>query len=162
MTSVSVDGTNSNPDGDFEIQTGATLIAPDDFTIGGDFLNSGTITSSPSQLVFFSAAATGHEVDDGTGGFGVVDFLGVGGGWTLGSNFTTTGASTASFSIEAGTLNNGGFSITGNGATDTFTVANGAFFEMSGTSAYPASFTTYTYGATSTVRYLQTNGEPYM
>ena len=42
------------------------------------------------------------------------------------------------------------------GATDTFQVDNGAFFEMSGTSAYPASFTTYTYGATSTVRYLQT------
>ena len=56
--------------------------------------------------------------------------------------------------IMAGTLSTGGFNITG-AAGKTFQVDNGAFFDMIGSSAYPATFGTYTYGATSTVRYLQ-------
>lgn len=58
---------------------------------------------------------------------------------------------------NAALFKNGGFGIdlTSN---MTFEVKNGAFFEMSGTSTFPSStgFIYYTFGATSTIRYLQT------
>jgi len=52
---------------------------------------------------------------------------------------------------------NGGYNITNN-STGIFTVNNLATFNMTGGSAYPAGFSTYTYGATSTVAYLQNAG----
>jgi len=62
---------------------------------------------------------------------------------------------TGNICVQSGTFKNGGFSITGLG-TRTFQVDNGAAFEMSGASTYPTGFGTFTYGPTSTVRYLQT------
>src|SRR3990167_2897975 len=75
-----------------------------------------------------------------------------------GTSFTQGGAITndtgGNLTVTAGTLKSGGYNITGTG-TGVFSVANSASFEMSGNSDYPASFGTYTYGATSNVRYLQ-------
>lgn len=62
---------------------------------------------------------------------------------------------TADVRVQSGTLKNGGFAIVG-GAGDVFEVANGATFEMSGTSSFPSGFATITLNATSRVRYLQT------
>ncbi|MES2315751.1 MAG: hypothetical protein V4486_03405 [Patescibacteria group bacterium] len=124
----------------------------------GNYSNSGTFTNN-SGLVIFEATDAGHTIGgtlSGSSDFNRLKFNGTGGEWTLGANLETDAASATAIDIPNGTLKNGGFSITGNGATDTFSVSNGAFFEMSGTSAYPASFTTYTYGASSTVTYKQT------
>ncbi len=76
------------------------------------------------------------------------------GGVTLGADKTTLNA-TGDVRVQSGTFDNGGFAITG-GSGDTFEVADGATFQMSGTSAFPGSFSSYTFGSNSTVRYLQT------
>jgi hypothetical protein len=72
---------------------------------------------------------------------------------TLGSDVSWN-ATNQDVTVTSGTLRTGGYDITGVG-TGVFTVSNGAFFEMSGNSNAPASYGTYTLGATSTVRYLQ-------
>lgn len=81
-------------------------------------------------------------------------------GATLG-NTVSSGNITGNLTIGNGSVaaifNNGGFAITGT-AGDTFQVTNNATFNMTGTSTYPTGFSTYTYGATSTVNYKQTSG----
>ncbi len=57
--------------------------------------------------------------------------------------------------VQSGTYNNGGFSIVG-AAAKTFSVANGTTFNMTGASAFPSGFGTYTFGATSNTYYKQT------
>lgn len=75
-------------------------------------------------------------------------------GATLGA-IVTTGNVSANVSVVTGTFKNGGFAITGNSST--FSVSNGATFSMSASSSFPTGFTAYTFGATSTVQYLQTS-----
>jgi hypothetical protein len=58
--------------------------------------------------------------------------------------------------IQGGILNNGGFAVVG-GAGDTFNVANGARFNLTGTSAMASGFPTRTFGATSTVSFQGTS-----
>src|SRR3989344_2403387 len=146
--------------GDVTIAAGANFTSTSGvLSIGGNYSNDGTFTNN-SGTVTFTATDSGNTIGgtlSSASDFSKLIFNGSGGEWTLGANLETDGASATAISVAAGTLKNGGFSITGNGATDTFSVSNGAFFEMSGTSAYPASFTTYTYGATSTVSYLQSS-----
>jgi len=145
--------------GDLTIQSGATLsMGTNALSVGGDFLNSGTYSYSAGQNTTFTANGAGFSVEDGTSNFSVLTFNGNQGIWTLGSNVDLQGASTTSLNITLGTLNTGGFTITGAGTTDTLNISNNGTLIMSGTSPYPASFTTYTYSATSTVRYAQTNG----
>ena len=79
------------------------------------------------------------------------------GGATLGAAVTATNV-TGDLRVQSGTLKNGGFAMAGN-AGKNFQVANGAFFEMSGTAVFPTGFGTYTFGPTSTTRYLQTNAQ---
>jgi hypothetical protein len=52
----------------------------------------------------------------------------------------------------AGTMSNGGFTVTG-GTGDTFTVSNGGTYKLTGTTAMPTGFTTTTLGASSTVEF---------
>jgi aspartate 1-decarboxylase len=78
-------------------------------------------------------------------------------GATLSAAVTATNV-TGNLRVQSGTLSNGGFSITG-GAGDTFEVASGATFRMTGTGGFPTGFSTFSLGATSTVRYLQTNAQ---
>src|SRR3989338_1440853 len=112
-------------------------------SLSGNYSNSGTFTNN-SGTVTFTATDTGNTIGgtlSSASDFSKLIFNGSGGEWTLGANLETDGASATAISVAAGTLKNGGYSITGNGATDTFSVSNGASFEMSSTSAYPASFT---------------------
>lgn len=71
-------------------------------------------------------------------------------GATLGAAVTATNV-LGNVRVQSGTLNNGGFAMVG-GAGDTFEVANGARFNLSGTSAMATVFTK-SFGATSTVNY---------
>ncbi len=73
---------------------------------------------------------------------------------TLASN-ADWNATSQDLTITSGTLNTGGFIITGPG-TGALSVANSATLIMSGASPYPVSYGSYTYGTTSTVRYAQT------
>ncbi len=59
---------------------------------------------------------------------------------------------TGNVRVQSGILNNGGFAIVGS-AGDTFEVANGARFNLTGTSAMASGFGTRTFGATSTVNF---------
>jgi hypothetical protein len=65
---------------------------------------------------------------------------------------------TGNLRVQSGMLANGGFAIAG-GGTDTFQVANGATFRMTGTAVFPTGYGTYTFGPTSTVQYRQTNAQ---
>ena len=144
--------TAANIDGDVVIQSGATLtMGTNALSVGGDYTNSGTLSVSSGQTTTFTATGTGFGITRGTGQFDAMTFNGSGGDWTL----QDASSPTSDVTITSGTLKNGGFALTG-ASGKTFTVSNGATFEMSGSSVYPASFTTYTYGATSTVKYLQT------
>lgn len=76
---------------------------------------------------------------------------------TSASGVTIPGAITAAnvggnLRVQSGLFTNGGFAITG-GAGDTFEVANGARFNLSGTSAMATGFSTFTFGPTSTVNF---------
>ncbi|OGI65149.1 hypothetical protein A3A95_04190 [Candidatus Nomurabacteria bacterium RIFCSPLOWO2_01_FULL_39_18] len=145
---------------DLAITSGTFTSTSGTLTLSGNYSNSGTFANN-GGTVAFTATDTGNTLGgtlSGTSDFSALNFNGSNGEWTLGANLETDKASATALSVSLGTLKNGGFSITGNGASDTFSVSNGAFFEMSGASAYPASFSTYTYGATSTVSYFQTNG----
>jgi hypothetical protein len=75
------------------------------------------------------------------------------GGATLSAAITTTNV-TGNLSVQSGTLNNGGFAIA-LAANRNFSVANGATFNLTGTSAMVtvSGTGTRTFGATSTVSY---------
>ncbi len=78
------------------------------------------------------------------------------GGATLSAAITATNV-TGNVRVQSGILNNGGFAIAGN-AAKTFEVASGATFRMTA-AAFPTVFGTFTFGPTSTVRYLQANAQ---
>src|SRR3989344_1918813 len=112
------------------------------FTVSGTFTpGTGTVTYTGSNPVTVTSTTYHHLTLNNSG-----------------TSFTQGGAITndtgGNLTVTAGTLKSGGYNITGTG-TGVFSVANSASFEMSGNSDYPASFGTYTYGATSNVRYLQ-------
>lgn len=66
---------------------------------------------------------------------------------------------TGNITVKTGTLNNGGFAVTGN-TTKSFTVANGATFQAAATpSSFPTGFGTNVLGATSTVEYNGTGNQ---
>lgn len=111
--------------------TGVTLACLN-FTISAGtvtFSNGGTlgifgsysVTSSTvwsgGGAVNFSATSTGKTITtNGVSFTGSVGFNGIGGGWTLGSAFTTT----QNIVLTAGTLNTAGYNL----STTTFTVSN--------------------------------------
>ena len=72
-------------------------------------------------------------------------------GATLSAAISTTNV-TGNLSIQSGSLNNGGFAIAGV-PSKTISVANGAFLNLSGTTAFPTGFSTTTLGTSSTVNY---------
>lgn len=78
-------------------------------------------------------------------------------GVTLPAAITATNVG-GNLRVQSGLSNNGGFAITG-GANDTFSVADGATFNMSGTAVFPTGFSTYTFSPASTVRYRQSNAQ---
>ncbi len=133
-TSVSTDGTNSNVDGDVEIQTSGTLnMGTNALSIGGDYKKTGAFSSSSTQTTTFTATATGHELDALAGElrFYNLVFNGTNGGWALKSTTTIETVLT----ITAGNVDAESRDIGLNGTGTPF-VNNG----------------TFTYG-TSTVRY---------
>ena len=78
-------------------------------------------------------------------------------GATIITNITTTNV-TGNLRVQSGLFNNGGFAIAGNG-TRTFSVDNGATFQMNGTAVFPTGFGTFTFGVTSITEYWQTNAQ---
>lgn len=68
---------------------------------------------------------------------------------TLPASRTVTGNVT----INGGTLDIAGYTLSRTAAGGTLSVANGATLKVGGTSTLPSNFTTYTFGTTSTVEY---------
>jgi MSHA biogenesis protein MshQ len=60
---------------------------------------------------------------------------------------------TGNVRVQSGILDNGGFAIVSGGGGGVFEVANGARFNLTGTSAMASGFTTFTFGPTSTVSF---------
>ena len=76
-------------------------------------------------------------------------------GATLSAAVSATNV-TGNLLVQSGIFNNGDFAVVG-GAGDTFDVANGARFNLTGTSAMASGFATRTFGPTSTVSFEGTN-----
>ena len=75
--------TAGNPDGDILIQSTATLsMGTNALSIGGDFVNSGTLSKSTGQTTTFTATGAGFGITMGTGNFDSLTFNGSGGDWT--------------------------------------------------------------------------------
>lgn len=131
-TSVSTDGTDAVIDGDFEIQSGATMtMAGNNLSIGGDFSNAGTMTYSATQTTTFTATATGFTIADNTSNFHNLTFNGASGGWS----FTSAVILGGDLVVTAGTLSGtqdltvNGADATGNGTIN----LSGGTFAIDGT-----------------------------
>ncbi len=111
---TSPSASSSSVDGDLVIGTGSTLaMGANELFVGGDFTNNGTFSESASpHSVTFTATATGHVIDLGTGNFEDTYFTGVGGGWSFSdANNTIAGGLFVNNGTLSGTTNltvNGG------------------------------------------------------
>ena len=114
----------------------------------------GTLTPGATSVFNFNGAAAGQNVPIGVSSV-VYNHLHINNTNAAGATLTNAAISatnvTGNLRVQTGTLNNGGFGVVG-GAGDTFEVANGARFNLSGTSAMATGFTK-SFGATSTVNY---------
>ena len=79
-------------------------------------------------------------------------------GLTLARSLTTTNL-LGNLSVQSGIFNDGAFSITGLG-TKTFSVSNGATFDITYSNGMVTGFTSNTFGATSTVDYARNGAQP--
>lgn len=109
---VTVNGTTNDPSmtlyDDLVIQSGGVFVASDSATlrVAGDWLNQGTFTHS-NGTVLLNATSTGRTVTPGNSSFGNLSINAAGGGWTILSNATTSGAlslsNATSFTQTSGT-----------------------------------------------------------
>gem|GEM_PF-983858 len=98
-----------------------------------------------SQSVnYFSAGAYNNLIFNNTSN----------GGATLSADINTSNV-TGNISVQSGILNNGGYAITLN--TMSFSVSNGASFNLSGTTTMATGTSTKTFGSSSTIDYNGTN-----
>jgi hypothetical protein len=108
-------------------ENGTTTLPTGTFSIGGSWTNIGTPVSAGSGTVSFVATSTGRTITAATSSFATVNFNGVGGGWTISQNATSTSAlsitNANSFTVSSGvTLAVGGaFTNLMGGATTTWT-----------------------------------------
>jgi hypothetical protein len=130
----------ASTDGDIAIQANAILdMASHALSVGGDFINAGTFTESAApHTTTFTATATGHSIDLGTGNFENVNFNGAGGGWSFSdASNTITGDLTMTAGTLSGTANitvSGG-DVTGNGMIN----LTGGTFLLDGTGNFGGS-----------------------
>jgi hypothetical protein len=128
------------------------------FNLGGAFIinnSSGTLSSSTSSTFNFNGSAA-QTIPIGVSSvvFNDINTNNLS-GVTL-SNAISTSNVLGDINVQSGILNNGGFAMAG-GSGDTFSIADDAIFNLSGTSAFPIGFGTTTLGGTSTVNYNGTN-----
>ena len=126
---TSPSASSASVDGDLVIGTGSTLaMGANELFVGGDFTNNGTFSESANpHSVTFTATATGHVIDMGTGNFEDTYFTGVGGGWSFSdANNTIDGGLYVNNGTLSGTtnitVNGGNFRSSGSG---TITLTNG-------------------------------------
>ena len=113
----------------------------------------GQLIPGTTSVFNFNGAAAGQNVPIGVSSV-VYNHLHINNTNAAGATLTNAISATnvtGNLRVQTGTLNNGGFAVVG-GAGDTFEVANGARFNLSGTSAMATGFTK-SFGATSTVNY---------
>jgi hypothetical protein len=160
---VSVDSGSINVNGDITMNgnanenqlllgTGGTL------NIAGNFIgNGGDIVPGNNSTVNYNGTSAQTIALNGNYQYNNLEVNNVAGA-KVQAAVTTTNV-TGNIKVKTGTLNNGGFAITGT-AGKIFTVANGATFQVAGsTSAFPTGFGTNVLGATSTVVYNGTGAQ---
>ena len=98
--------TNATSTGSVIVQTGALTAPAGSFGIGGSLVSSSTFNANGGTLSFF-ATSTGNIVNPNGAILGSVLFRGTGGGWTVATSATSTGAwrllTGASFTMATGT-----------------------------------------------------------
>ncbi len=122
--------------------------------------NVGTLSAGTTSIFNYNGSAAAQTIPIGVAAI-VYNHLHVNntnaGGATLSAEISATNV-TGNVRVQSGILNDGGFAMVG-GDGDTFQVADGATFRMTGTAVFPTGFATFTFGPTGTVRYLQTNAQ---
>ncbi len=78
--------------GDVTVASGSLELPTERFAVGGSFRNSGTFIAGASSTVIMNATSTGKIINPGTSSFTHVIVQGPGGGFTLESSATSTGA----------------------------------------------------------------------
>ncbi|ACU62349.1 hypothetical protein [Chitinophaga pinensis] len=132
--------------GNVNISSGATLNSGViGLTVGGNWNNSGTFSSSGGTVTL---NGTGTQTVSATTFNNLIISKGAGtatltGNCPLNSNLT----------VNTGTLNLSTFTANRASAGGTFTLANGATLQAGGANNFPAGYSTYTLGATSTTNY---------
>lgn len=116
--------------------------------VGGDFMSgtTGTFTPSTGTVNFNGAGAQSSGAAYTFNNFTVNKSAGT---LTLAGNATIGGDLT----VTAGTLDLAGLTANRSSSGGTLTLANGAQLRLSGTANFPASYTTHSLGASSTVDY---------
>lgn len=108
-------------------ENGTTTLPSGTFSVGGSWTNIGAPVTAGSGTVSFVATSTGRTIAAATSSFATVVFNGVGGGWTISQNATSSSAlsitNANSFTVSSGvTLAVGGtFTNSIGGATTTWT-----------------------------------------
>ena len=163
IAKVTVAGGTIALDGDLVFTTTSAIRAELDMSLGSNSTlaitgamtktSAGTFTSGSSGVVNFNSATSGQTLNLSSFTFSNIRINNTGGGVTLGNNVTTSNV-TGDIRVQSGALNNGGFAIEGN-VGKTFEVANGASFNLTGTSTFATGFT-MSLGASSSVNYVGT------
>ena len=164
-TAKAASGDNLTITGDLTFSNAAGVVARTviDMSGGNGVLNlagnllintAGQLIPGATSIFNFNGTAAGQNVPIGVSSV-VYNHLHINNTNAAGATLANAAISatnvTGNLRVQAGILNNGGFAIVG-GAGDTFEVANGARFNLSGTSAMATGFTK-SFGATSTVNY---------
>lgn len=119
-------------------------------------VNNGTLTPGASSVFNYNGAAAQTVV---VGASSIVYrnlHLNNTSGATLSAAITAANV-TGNVRVQSGVLNNGGFAIAG-GAGDTFEVASGARFNLTGNTVMASGFSSKTFGPASTVNYARSGG----
>jgi len=153
---------NATTSRDFVMSTGTVTMASGTIAVGGNFNSASTTFINNSGIVRFTATTTGFNINVGTSSFYQLVFDSSAGGWTIGSNATSTATTTinnaASFTLSSGkslevdgTFNNlAGSATTWTGST--LYLNSGTAYSINGRSNTGATYGQLTLGTNTQVR----------
>jgi hypothetical protein len=163
IAKVTVAGGTISVNGDVIFNTSSAVRSQLDLSLGSNSVlaltgamtknTAGTFVPGTTGVVNFTSTTGGQTLNVSAFTFSNIRVNNTGGGLAPDAAITTSNV-TGDIRVQSGAFNNGGFAIAGN-TGKTLEVANGATFNLTGTSSFPTGFT-ISLGTTSTVNYAGT------